>query len=86
MRKSSDAGVGRTREESSGVHPPWTANHPTNRGDSVTSSKKFIEIALSLETINKASAREKSIRHWHPSTLHLRWVHLPTAARSGRDQ
>ena len=33
--------------------------------------KKLIEVALPLEAINKASAREKSIRHGHPSTLHL---------------
>ncbi|MEW6319484.1 MAG: DUF1156 domain-containing protein [Acidobacteriota bacterium] len=36
--------------------------------------KKLIEVALPLEAINKASAREKSIRHGHPSTLHLRWA------------
>ena len=33
--------------------------------------KKLIEVALPLESINAASAREKSIRHGHPSTLHL---------------
>ena len=33
--------------------------------------KKLIEVALPLEAINKASAREKSIRHGHPSTLHF---------------
>lgn len=33
--------------------------------------KKFIEVALSLEAINEASSREKSIPHGHPSTLHL---------------
>ncbi len=32
--------------------------------------KKLIEVALPLEAINKAAAREKSIRHGHPSTLH----------------
>ena len=32
--------------------------------------EKLIEVALPLEAINKASARAKSIRHWHPSTLH----------------
>jgi adenine-specific DNA methylase len=37
----------------------------------MTSRKKLIEVALPLEAINKASAREKSIRHGHPSTLHL---------------
>src|SRR5579883_984886 len=35
--------------------------------------KKLIEVALPLEAINKESAREKSIRHGHPSTLHLWW-------------
>ncbi|NMB36191.1 MAG: DUF1156 domain-containing protein, partial [Firmicutes bacterium] len=42
--------------------------------------KKLIEVALPLETINKASAREKSIRHGHPSTLHLWWARRPLAA------
>ena len=42
--------------------------------------KKLIEVALPLETINAASAREKSIRHWHPSTLHLWWARRPLAA------
>lgn len=43
-------------------------------------AKKLIEIALPLEAINKASAREKSIRHGHPSTLHLWWARRPLAA------
>lgn len=42
--------------------------------------KKLIEVALSLEAINAASAREKSIRHGHPSTLHLWWARRPLAA------
>ena len=42
--------------------------------------KKLIEIALPLDAINKASAREKSIRHGHPSTLHLWWARRPLAA------
>ena len=37
----------------------------------MTQKKKLIEVALPLEAINVASAREKSIRHGHPSTLHL---------------
>jgi hypothetical protein len=37
-------------------------------------TRKLIEVALPLETINKESAREKSIRHGHPSTLHLWWA------------
>ena len=43
-------------------------------------NKKLIEVALPLEAINKASAREKSIRHGHPSTLHLWWARRPLAA------
>jgi len=42
--------------------------------------KKLIEVALPLEAINQASAREKSIRHGHPSTLHLWWARRPLAA------
>lgn len=46
----------------------------------MTNRKKMIEVALPLEAINKASAREKSIRHGHPSTLHLWWARRPLAA------
>ncbi|MBU2227669.1 MAG: DUF1156 domain-containing protein, partial [Proteobacteria bacterium] len=42
--------------------------------------KKLIEVALPLAAINKASVREKSIRHGHPSTLHLWWARRPLAA------
>ena len=42
--------------------------------------KKLIEVALPLEAINAESAREKSIRHGHPSTLHLWWARRPLAA------
>ena len=42
--------------------------------------KKLIEVALPLAAINAASAREKSIRHGHPSTLHLWWARRPLAA------
>lgn len=42
--------------------------------------KKLIEVALPLEAINTASAREKSIRHGHPSTLHLWWARRPLAS------
>src|SRR5690554_4616417 len=45
-----------------------------------TYRKKLVEVALPLEAINKASAREKSIRHGHPSTLHLWWARRPLAA------
>ncbi len=46
----------------------------------MTYRKKLIEVALPLEAINAASAREKSIRHGHPSTLHLWWARRPLAA------
>lgn len=45
-----------------------------------TYKKKLIEVAIPLEAINTASAREKSIRHGHPSTLHLWWARRPLAA------
>ena len=41
---------------------------------------KLIEVALPLAAINKEAAREKSIRHGHPSTLHLWWARRPLAA------
>jgi len=45
-----------------------------------TPRKKLIEVSIPLEAINVASAREKSIRHGHPSTLHLWWARRPLAA------
>ena len=45
-----------------------------------TPRKKLIEVALPLDAINEAAAREKSIRHGHPSTLHLWWARRPLAA------
>lgn len=42
--------------------------------------KKLIEVAIPLEAINAASAKEKSIRHGHPSTMHLWWARRPLAA------
>lgn len=45
-----------------------------------TYKRKLIEVALPLEAINEESAREKSIRHGHPSTLHLWWARRPLAA------
>jgi len=50
------------------------SDHPVQR------RKKLIEVAIPLEAINAASAREKSIRHGHPSTLHLWWARRPLAA------
>ncbi len=46
----------------------------------IRSPKKLIEVALPLDDINEACAREKSIRHGHPSTLHLWWARRPLAA------
>ena len=48
--------------------------------EQVVTRKKLIEVSLPLEAINIASAREKSIRHGHPSTLHLWWARRPLAA------
>jgi putative DNA methylase len=45
----------------------------------VKAPRKLIEVALPLDAINVASAREKSIRHGHPSTLHLYWARRPLA-------
>ena len=46
----------------------------------VVQKRKLIEVSLPLETINREAAREKSIRHGHPSTLHLWWARRPLAA------
>lgn len=46
----------------------------------IISPRKLIEVALPLDAINVAAAREKSIRHGHPSTLHLWWARRPLAA------
>jgi putative DNA methylase len=46
----------------------------------IKTPKKLIEVALPLDKINQAAAREKSIRHGHPSTLHLWWARRPLAA------
>ena len=46
----------------------------------MTSRRKLIEVDLPLAAINKESAREKSLRHGHPSTLHLYWARRPLAA------
>lgn len=45
-----------------------------------TERRKLIEVALPLKEINEEAAREKSIRHGHPSTLHLWWARRPLAA------
>src|SRR5689334_20141584 len=46
----------------------------------MTYKKKLIEVALPLEDINREAAREKSIRHGHPSTVHLWWARRPLDA------
>lgn len=46
----------------------------------IKAPKKLIEVALPLDAINEAAAKEKSIRHGHPSTLHLWWARRPLAA------
>lgn len=48
--------------------------------DTPKTRKKLIEVSIPLEVINRESAREKSIRHGHPSTLHLWWARRPLAA------
>lgn len=50
------------------------------RDEEVVQKRKLIEVALPLEVINRESAREKSIRHGHPSTLHMWWARRPLAA------
>ncbi len=52
----------------------------TTKETKIYSPKKLIEVALPLDDINVAAAREKSIRHGHPSTLHLWWARRPLAA------
>ena len=53
----------------------------TNAGGTpIKNTKKLIETVIPLEAVNAASAREKSIRHGHPSTLHLWWARRPLAA------
>ncbi len=67
--------------------PDWTLmtlSHQNNT-DIFQTSLPVVEVALPLEAINlevtnKESAREKSIRHGHPSTLHLWWARRPLAA------
>jgi len=46
----------------------------------IKTPKKLIEVALPLDDINDAAGKEKSIRHGHPSTLHLWWARRPLAA------
>ncbi len=57
-----------------------TIDQSVPRAMSPSRSRKLIEVALPLDAINAASVREKSIRHGHPSTLHLWWARRPLAA------
>ena len=52
----------------------------TSTGVEPTYRRKLIEVDLPLDAINAESAREKSIRHGHPSTLHLWWARRPLAS------
>jgi putative DNA methylase len=52
----------------------------TGTNNAPSYKRKLIEVSLPLEDINKEAAREKSIRHGHPSTLHLWWARRPLAA------
>ena len=63
--------------DASGGSSPSGANAVEHN---VKTRRKLIEVALPLDGINAASAREKSIRHGHPSTLHLWWARKPLAA------
>ena len=59
------------------------STHTTSHESSIvttTPKKKLIEVSLPLEKINAEASREKSIRHGHPSTLHLYWARRPLAA------
>lgn len=61
--------------------PIETTNQPTRDPQvNATPKKKLIETSLPLEAINAEASREKSIRHGHPSTLHLYWARRPLAA------
>ncbi len=60
-------------------HSASSPQHPKGAAP-VIAPKKLIEVAIPLDAINKACAREKSIRHGHPSTLHLWWARRPLAA------
>lgn len=57
-----------------------TPTSATPGGGLAATKRKLIEVSLPLEVINRESAREKSIRHGHPSTLHLWWARRPLAA------
>src|SRR5207237_3632080 len=66
--------------EGSSGHVPSLALRVSVMQMTIPYRKKLIEVALPLAKINEAAAREKSIRHGHPSTLHLWWARRPLAA------
>ncbi len=64
-----------------GVNPaPLQPAPRSTETTAVRGARKLIEVALPLDPITAAAAREKSIRHGHPSTLHLWWARRPLAA------
>lgn len=63
------------------THTTENQTHASERSTMTnTPKKKLIEVSLPLEAINAEASREKSIRHGHPSTLHLYWARRPLAA------
>lgn len=60
--------------------PVLIAQREWNKASMQAEKRKLIEVSMPLEVINRESAREKSIRHGHPSTLHLWWARRPLAA------
>lgn len=59
--------------------PILIAQREWNKASMPAEKRKLIEVSMPLEVINRESAREKSIRHGHPSTLHLWWSRKPLA-------
>src|SRR5207248_345707 len=57
----------------------WCRRQPRIQPSPAPMRKRLIEVALPLAKINEAAAREKSVRHGHPSTLHLWWARRPLA-------
>lgn len=62
------------------TQPDLDSHSTAERHHMTTHKKKLIETSLPLEAINAEASREKSIRHGHPSTLHLYWARRPLAA------
>lgn len=63
------------------VYEPKTVNQDIATSmTEIRSPRKLIEVAVPLDDINVAAAREESMQHGHPSTLHLWWARRPLAA------